>query len=179
LTMLLHDIGKPFCKTRDCNMNDHFYGHPAVSAELAAKALKALKVPNDLYDRVLLLISIHDKYITTDKKNVKKWLGKIGKERTLDLIDVKKADMLSQNTELTLPEINAIEKTRQVINEILENNEAFSVKNLAVNGYDLLSLGLQGEDIGRTLNTLLDKVINEDMPNTKDSLLLYVKENIL
>lgn len=125
----------------------------------------------------MLLISIYDKYITTDKKNIKKWLSKIGRNRTLDLIEVKKADMLSQNTELTLPELHTLEETRKIVFEVLENEEAFKISDLAVNGYDLLSLGMQGEDIGRALNSLLDKVINEELKNEKEDLLSYLKNN--
>ncbi len=178
LAMLFHDIGKPFCKTRDCDMNDHFYGHPAISAQLASSALKNLKIPNDLYDRVILLIKIHDKHITTDKKNIKKWLSKIGTERTLDLIDVKKADMLSQNTELTMPEIEGIEKTRQIVFDVLESEEAFKISDLAVNGYDLMSIGIKGEKIGKALNFLLEKVIDGELENKKESLINYLNKNI-
>lgn len=53
LTMLLHDIGKPVCKSTDEKGVDHFYGHPAVSAKLADQMLRALKFDNRTRERVI------------------------------------------------------------------------------------------------------------------------------
>ena len=53
LTMLLHDIGKPVCKSTDEKGVDHFYGHPAVSAKLADQILRALKFDNRTRERVV------------------------------------------------------------------------------------------------------------------------------
>ena len=43
LTMFLHDIGKPSCKSTDEKGIDHFYGHLVVSAKLTDEMLRALK----------------------------------------------------------------------------------------------------------------------------------------
>ena len=53
LTMLLHDIGKPVCKSTDEKGVDHFYGHPVVSAKLADQILRALKFDNRTRERVV------------------------------------------------------------------------------------------------------------------------------
>jgi tRNA nucleotidyltransferase (CCA-adding enzyme) len=177
--MLLHDIGKPFCKTTDENMTDHFYTHPAISASLAETALKELKVSNELYERVILLIKYHDGHILNNKKSIKRWLCKIGADRTLDLIEVKKADMLAQNTALTMSEIDELEQTRGLTLDIINQKEVFNLKSLAVNGNDLLSLGLKGKQIGSALNLLLEKVIDEKIENDKNVLISYIEENIL
>ena len=66
--MLLHDIGKPLAKTTDDNGVDHFKGHQKISADLAAPILKRFKISNELYDRVMLIIPIHDIHIGTKKK---------------------------------------------------------------------------------------------------------------
>ena len=51
--MLLHDIGKPVCKSTDEKGVDHFYGHPVVSAKLADQILRALKFDNRTRERVV------------------------------------------------------------------------------------------------------------------------------
>ena len=55
LTMLLHDIAKPACKTTDKKGVDHFYGHPVRGSEMARGILRRLKFDNDTTDRVCRL----------------------------------------------------------------------------------------------------------------------------
>ena len=49
--------------------------------------------------------------------------------------------------------------------------EGCRVSQLAVNGRDLMALGITGPDVGRTLKTLLDKVVSEELPNEREALL--------
>ena len=59
---------------------------------------------------------------------------------------------------------------------LLSENACFSLKQLAVNGHDMLVLGLTGPAIGKTLNALLDTVVNGEVPNEREALLNKVKE---
>ncbi len=59
-TMLLHDVGKPDSFTLDEQGVGHFYGHPAVSAQLADQMLRELKFDNKTRERVVLLVERHD-----------------------------------------------------------------------------------------------------------------------
>ncbi len=179
LTMLLHDIGKPFCQSTDEKGSDHFYGHPKVSAELAGEALKRLKVSNAVYDEVITLINYHDIKLRPEKKIIKRWLSRLGYDTLKKLMIVKRADMLSQNTDLTVDEIPYIDEIDAMIDEILNEAEPFTVKELEINGYDLMELGVTGKRIGVILSTLLDLVISEELENTKDSLLDYVKRKMI
>ena len=60
LTMLLHDVGKPVCKTVDENGIYHFYGHPAEGAKIAKTILRRLKFDNDTIRKVTNLIAWHE-----------------------------------------------------------------------------------------------------------------------
>lgn len=171
LTMLLHDIGKPMSRTTDEKGVDHFKGHQKISAELAETALKRLKISNELYERAMFLIPIHDMHIGTDRKKVKKWLSKIGEDRLLDLVEVKRSDKLGQNPEMTAQELANLDVTEKEIISIIQNGDPLTVKDLAVNGNDLLSLGYNGKEIGETLKFLLDKVISEEIENDYNSLI--------
>ncbi len=177
LAMLLHDIGKAYTKTTDENGTDHFKGHQKVSAVYADTALKRLKVPNDIYYRVMSVIPIHDMHIGTERKSVKKWLSKLGEDTLRDLIAVKRADKLAQNSEMTEQELNNLAVTETLLNSIIAEGEPFSFKDLAVNGRDLIELGYQGKEIGTMLNVLLGKVIDDELANDRSILTEYAKNN--
>lgn len=175
ITMLLHDIGKAYSKTTDENGTDHFKGHQKISGEYAKTALERLKVPNEIYNRVMFLVPIHDMHIGTDRKKIKKWLSKVGEERLRDLIEVKRADKLAQNPQMTEQELRNLDITQSELNKIIEEGEPFTVKELNINGNDVKTLGFKGKQIGDILNALLEKIISDELVNEKEILLSYVK----
>lgn len=176
LTMLLHDIGKPLAKTTDDNGVNHFKGHQKISADLAAPILKRFKISNELYDRVMLIIPIHDIHIGTKKKNIKKWLNRLGEQGVRDLIEVKRADKLGQNPKMTGEELQNLVTTESLVDEIIANAEPYSVKDLKINGFDLINLGFKGKEIGNILSAVLEMVIDGKIENEKNILLKYAKE---
>lgn len=178
LAMLFHDIGKAYTRTTDEKGTDHFIGHQRVSALYTEKALKRLKVPNEIYDRVMFLVPIHDMHIGTEDKKIKKWLSKAGESNLRDLIEVKRADKLAQNPEMTEQELENLNITQSRLDKIISDGEPFTVKDLAVNGNDMIALGLQGRQIGEALDNLLEKVIDNELPNEKSALIKYVVDNI-
>ncbi len=169
--MLFHDIGKAFTKTTDENSIDHFKGHQKISAEYAQAAFKRLKAPNTVCDRAMAVIPIHDIHISTQRKNIKKMLSRLGENTLKDLIAVKTADKLAQNPSLTGSELENLKLTQEVLNSIIESGEPFTVKDLALNGNDLMQLGFHGVQIGGVLNYLLDLVVSDETENNKSSLL--------
>lgn len=178
LTMLLHDIGKPFVRTTDENGIDHFKGHQAVSAQMAEKVLKRFKISNELYDRVMFLIPIHDMHIGTDRKKVKRWLSQVGEDRLLDLVSVKRADKLGQNPEMTGEELSNLDKTEKMIHMIVEEGEPLTVKDLDINGNDLITLGFKGKEIGEILTNILSLVISDELENKKETIIRYINNNL-
>jgi tRNA nucleotidyltransferase (CCA-adding enzyme) len=54
---------------------------------------------------------------------------------------------------------------------LMAQDPVVSLKQLAINGHDLMALGLHGKAIQRTLNRLLDGVITEQYPNSRERLL--------
>ena len=60
--------------------------------------------------------------------------------------------------------------------ELLAQPPCFTVKDLAVNGSDLLALGFpRGPEIGKTLNALLEAVLSGELPNEREKLLEAAK----
>lgn len=175
LAMLLHDCGKPEAFTTDKKGVGHFYGHPKISEEKAKAALSRLKLDNATTNSALALIKYHDAQIEPTEKSVKRALNKYTPEVFFKLLDVKKADNLAQNPKYN--RINELETLKALATEIINKNDCFSVKHLAVNGNDLLKLGIPaGKKIGKTLEILLDAVISGKVQNQKESLLAYLKE---
>lgn len=169
LAALLHDVGKPSTFTVK-NGIGHFYGHPAASVELARQTLNALKCDNATKDAVLTLIKYHDLVIEPTEKHVRSMMGKIGEDMLELLLQLKSADNLAQ-APLYHDRLEQYNEIRRIMHEIKAKGECFSLKHLALNGRDIMTLGAKGKDVGRILNTLLELVINGELPNEKEALI--------
>ncbi len=64
---------------------------------------------------------------------------------------------------------------RQVLEEILSEESCLSLRTLAVNGNDMMALGLEGPEIGKCLSRLLSLVVDEAVPNERVALLEAAK----
>lgn len=178
LTALLHDLGKPECKFTDEEGIDHFYGHHKASEKIAERFLKDLKFSNEIIEKVTTLIYYHDRQIEATEKSVKRVLNKLGPDMFKQLLKVKEADICGQNPDY-LDRLNHIESLREVYREILEKKHCFSLKDLALNGRDIIDLGVsKGPRVGEVLNSLLEKVIDDSKLNNKETLTELVKEFI-
>lgn len=177
LTMLFHDFGKPATHSRNEEGISRFYGHAAVSAEMARAVMRRLKFDNDTTDRVKKLVEEHDRFIKNEPNRVRRALSKIGKDLFPYFLKVRRADILAQNPEMAEERLEELQRLQELYEEVLSREEAVSVKELAVDGKDLIAAGVpQGKQIGEILKELLELVIEEPEKNRKDILLAYVKE---
>ncbi len=176
LAMLLHDIGKPQCKTTDSNGQDHFKGHPQISVKIAHEILKNFKASNQIINKVLLLVEHHDDNLSTKPSTIKRWISYVGEDNIIDLMDVKIADMLTHNPVHAQQTVDYFYEIKQKVIEVLEADEPVSVKDLAVDGYDIAQLGYKGQQIGEVLNNLLNIVIDDPTKNNKEYLIKKAKE---
>ncbi len=173
LAVLLHDIGKPCTRTTDEKGVDHFYGHGAAGEEMAGRILRRLKFDNDTVRRVRRLVRVHDEIqITLTRKGVRRAVYRIGEEYFPDYLKVRRADILAQNPAVQGGKLEALSCLEALYREICEENTCLSLKDLAVTGKDLIEAGiLPGPEIGRTLDYLLEQVIEDPKRNTKEYLL--------
>ncbi len=175
--LLFHDIGKPMTVFTDEQGHNRYINHEKLSAAMANTILKRLKYPNSFIFKVLVLIEHHGDKLLADKALIKTYLKDIGQETFSNLIKMKTADVLAQSQykrEQKLSDLSTVEK---LFNEIVSNNECYSLKYLEVNGKDLIHMfDLTGEQIGQILDTLLDMVINSTVCNNKEQLLLIAQE---
>ena len=172
---LLHDAGKPASFTLDETGRGHFKGHAKVSQELADAILLRLKAPSQLRQQVTELIGQHMTKLEPDKKLLRRRLGKLGQEQLEQLLQLQEADMGSKGTGKS-EDMEQFTQLRRLIDEILSETACFSIKDLAINGWDLQQLGFApGPDIGKALSWLLGQVQDEVLPNENTSLLKTAK----
>ena len=178
LTMLLHDLGKTKTKTTDENGISHYYDHTKESAKMAEQILKDLKYDNNIINKVLILIQYHDCTLKS-KLSVKRMLNKIGEELLKDLIKIQRADILSQNPVYTQERLSTLIDTESKLDIILAQNECFTLKDLKINGEDLIKLGFnKGKEIGDTLKFLLNLVIEDPKLNERERLIIVAKKKL-
>lgn len=176
LTMLLHDAGKPACFSMDDKGIGHFYGHPVKSRELAENILSRLRADNHTGERVLALVEHHDADIAAKPASVRRWLGKLGERGFFDLLAVKRADNLAQDLSYR-DKRDVLDALALMAKEILAEGQCFTLRSLAVNGYDLMELGFKpGVHMGDVLDSLLEKVVEGECPNDKEELLRLAEQ---
>ncbi len=175
LAILFHDIGKPQVKTTDSQGRDHFYDHAPAGAELTRQALSALRYSKKLQEEVCQLVAFHSLQVTPSKASVRRLLNKLGEEQLRRLIEVIRCDTLA-HTSLALPRLQTLEEFSKLLEETLQEESAFSLKQLAVNGKDLTALGISpGPEMGAILHTLLEEVISGS-ENDRDALLARARQ---
>lgn len=105
-------------------------------------------------------------------------LRQIGVESAYALCSVKRADNLAQHPDYHGRQA-VLDEAEALITRIVESDKCFSLRQLAVDGNDMLSLGLRGREIGQALELLLSAVMDGDLPNEKESLINEVKRTLV
>lgn len=172
LTMLFHDFGKPVVKTTDEKGIDHFYRHPLVSGDLAEVILKRLKFDNETIRQVKHLVLCHDHHPALTPAGVRRAANKIGAELFPLYLKVQRADILAQNPLMQGQKLEALAEVERLYEKIMEEQDCFTLKQLAVTGRDLMKAGIPaGPELGEVLQYLLEQVIEEPGRNQKDWLM--------
>lgn len=171
---LLHDVGKP----RTASIVDgerHFFNHEYVGASMAENILRRLRFDQKTVEKVTHLVrnhmALHYQNDMTDAA-IRRLIRRVGLENMPDLITLRRADRiasgkkegeLSRGTELLLDRIQAV----------LAEEAAFSLKDLAVDGHDVMAVaGIgPGPTVGRILRALFDDVLENPHHNTREYLL--------
>ena len=177
---LFHDMGKPpaaFFEKRDGELVEHFYGHAAVSVVLAEGIMRRLPFPAWLRRDAPTLVRTHDDVVPANSRAVRRMLGRLGGRTDLfeALCDIKRADALAQ-APFCAPRADEAEELRSALHEVLAAEEAFTVKQLAISGNDVMALGVKaGPEVGRILDAALGAVIDGHVPNEREALLAFAR----
>lgn len=170
---LLHDIGKVAAFSLDENGGGHFYDHAPLSAQMADAILRRLKAPNALRERVVFLIDKHMIPTEPDKKLLRRRLSRFGEDALQELLALQKADFCSKGVSGNDPQF---EEIHRLLEEILQEDGCLQIKDLAIDGHDLMALGIRGKAIGDTLDRLLSLVLEETVPNEKAALISAISK---
>ncbi len=172
MAMLLHDIGKPAAASTDEAGIDHFYGHPGISAEMAESILSRLHCSNQLTHDVTELVRYHDVEVSPSARTLRRLLNMLGEEQLKRLIQVKRADTAAQSEMARERKFGELDQSEELLNQILAQQQAFSLKDLAITGKDLLDQGIApGPELGARLQRALDAVIDGIAENEREALL--------
>ena len=181
LAALFHDLGKPLAAWRGTDGRLHYYAkrgyadrsHEQVGAELAGTALRRLRYPNALRDRVCRIVRHHMFQVGKgDELRARRFLAKHGDEVAFQLVDHKEADFLGKRGSSGPPPLEDIEKLRR-FRRVLEHErkQPHRLADLAVDGRDLIAIGFApGPELGRALHELLREVVDDPSRNTHDDL---------
>ncbi len=171
--MLMHDSGKPQCKTTDENGIDHFYYHAKTSRKIAENILLRLKTSTAFRNRVCDLVEYHDFLPDRiSKKTYKKYIAKLGCDTVKDLFEIRKADVSAQNPKFLDEETERNRYGLKILEEIESEEKCFEVTDLAIGGKDITALGVApSPETGKILGKLLDEVMDEEIENTREALI--------
>ena len=137
-----------------------------MTPEQAVKILRGLKLDNDTIGNVKSMIMAFQTPLAVDKIQIRKLLSRVTEYQFLGAMQLKKLD-----GDETVPEL------LRLFEEIREAGDCVSLKQLAVNGGDLLQQGLEkGKQIGDGLMYLLNLVLEEPKLNKKDILLENINQ---
>lgn len=183
LALLFHDIGKPETYVKDEQGVGHFPEHAKASVKIAEEELLRLRFSRKTIDDVCQLIRYHEMGFPQTAKSWKRVLNKMDQKQVKRWFVLKHLDSFGKNTAY-IPSSYALETSLSVFHEVLEEKPCFTLKDLAINGKDMITLGFkENKYLGYALKTLLNMVIEEKVENTKDELEaaatnLLAKENI-
>lgn len=178
MTMLLHDIGKPETIKTDEYGISHFKTHPYIGSKMAKIILRRLKFSNSDTKYICELIAEHDNRFPPQEKSVKKFLSQYGEYFFEDYIKIRLADIFAQSKYMRDEKLNIIINVKIIGENIINSSSPLKIKDLDINGNDLLKIGLRGKQIGEMLDKILELVLDNKLQNIKSELIKFAANNI-
>ena len=178
MTMLLHDTGKPAARVTDDHGIGHYPGHQKISARLASETLQALRFDRATEERIVRLVEAHDIPLSTDRKLLLHRLNRFGEKDLRALFLIHRADRIATGTRNPEHAKEHCAELSDALDRLLSGQPCYTLKQLEINGNDLLALGIRGKAVGETLTALLDQVMDGELPNRRDALLNSVKTGL-
>jgi tRNA nucleotidyltransferase/poly(A) polymerase len=177
IAALLHDIGKVSTRVIREDGIWTFYQHEVESEKMTRNILTRLRCPNALIDSVCRLVKEHMFHYTDEWSGaaVRRFIARAGVENLAMLYQLRRADAYA--TAAVEPGFDFLVPLGDRVEKILEEKQAFSLKDLAVNGKDLIDMGIKpGKTIGIILKELLETVLDDPAQNTRETLLATARK---
>lgn len=105
--------------------------------------------------------------IPPQEREIRRWLSRLGEERLRLLLELQKGDVSRAQD---------AQAAEALLDRVAASGACVMLSELAVGGKDLLAMGLSpGPWVGRILSHLLTRVVDGDLPNTRDALCAEVR----
>lgn len=174
LAALFHDIGKPNTYTEDENGVGHFYLHHKESARICREIMNKLAYSEEEIEYVSELVYWHMiKHNTLKVKTIRKFIKNVGQDKLEDLFKLQIADISGGKPP---HDYEKVYELKSKCEEVLNTIPPMSIKDLKVDGNDMMILGYKGTEIGECLNYLLEQVLEDENKNEKEVLLELAKQ---
>lgn len=178
---LLHDLGKVDTKTTVSEEEGEervvFYGHEAVSTDIARRVLKRLRYGRDFIDSCAALVANHMFLYRPEwtRATVRRFIRRVGEDNLSDLFALHEADMLSRGNR---EEVVRTRELRDRVETELASEQALKIEDLQIDGGDVMrELGLpEGKRVGEVLRELFERVLDEPELNTRERLIEILRE---
>jgi tRNA nucleotidyltransferase (CCA-adding enzyme) len=173
LATLLHDVAKPHTH-KLINGKPTFYNHEVIGSRIAKDIAKRLRLSKDQIEKIFILVRYHMFHYQPENSDssIRRFMRKVGLENIDDILDLREADRLGSGARKTSWRLE--EMKQRMIEQL---HQPFSIGDLKVNGNDLMTeLGIKpGPEIGKILNQLFEKVLEEPELNTREKLVELAK----
>ncbi|HCO62154.1 MAG TPA: tRNA nucleotidyltransferase [Clostridiales bacterium] len=177
LTMLLHDLGKPVCRTTDREGIDHFYGHQTHSARMAGEMLERLRFDRRTKRQVVELVTIHDERLRLEDGYLRHQISHLGVERWHQLLTIQRADRIAQGSGRSAAALEQLEQIARRGEALIQSGSCLGLKELDIDGNHLLAAGVPaGAAVGEILRRLLDLVLEGRVANRRGELLQAARQ---
>ncbi len=176
LAALFHDFGKVATKAPKEGGGFSFHGHQQVSGVLTREIMRRLKFPQKNIERVAHLVEQHMFHYDSSQTDaaIRRFIVRVGRENIEDLFALRIADVYGLAGKAAEPTLLAEFGDR--ISKVLKEDAAFSLKDLAVDGKDLMEIGIpHGKVIGIVLNALFETVLDDPSENSRENLLAIAR----
>lgn len=141
--------------------------YSGIETDETENSLKNLKFEKSIQQEVIALKDSLSMELLPNQSSMCRFLNKLGEERGRKALILRSALYGSQKENF------------ECMEQVISEKRCFTLRDLAVNGYDLRKLGSKsGYEIGDKLDFLLQKVMDGELPNEKDALIGEIRKKL-
>lgn len=172
LAGLFHDIAKGKCLETDGNM----YFHNIEGAQMTKDIMTGLKYPTRQIEKVSRMVELHmfDVNNNTKESKCRRFIAN-NLDIFEDMLALFEADSIGTGYH---DGSRTADKLRCIYAKMMQEKVPMSIKELAIDGNDLKSIGYDGVAVGQTLKDLWDLALRGCVVNQNDALLELAQRRI-
>lgn len=165
---LLHDIGK----AESVRLNGNMYAHDEIGAEMAEEALSRFKFPNARKSRICELVRLHMFDINGNASEAKLRRFVVEHPEIIeDLCTLKDVDAVASCGKPTRKN-----RLREAYEFLKEHEIPLFVRDLKVDGNDLVNMGVEDKHRSELLKDLLVETAMNPCLNDRDKALTFIEK---